>query len=174
MKLNIDQIRDDGLELVYQEPATHFDYLKENDSGVSISTPVHVTLFARKSSEGVTIKGMLEGTVTLACSRCLKTFTEKIDHSFYYNCLSEREIVNEVELSLEDVDTCYFSGAEIDVTALIYEQAALAVPMKPICKEDCKGLCPKCGADLNEGNCKCPREIINRRFEALKSVKVKK
>lgn len=171
MKLYIDQIPDEGLELDYQEPAEAFGSLGDE---LTVTTPVHVTLLARKSSGGVIVKGNLRGTVTLACSRCLKTFSEDISHDFYYNCLPEEAAEEGEELSMEDTDTYYYSGGEVDVAALVQEQVVLAVPMRPLCKEDCKGLCPKCGADLNQGDCGCQKAPVDIRLAALRELKINK
>lgn len=172
MKLNIEQISDDGLELDYQEPAESFSYLRGDSGELAVNAPVRVTLLARKSSGGVTVKGNIRGTVTLSCSCCLITFSEDISHDFYYNCLPEAAMEEVEELSNEDADTYYYSGGEIDVTALVQEQVALSVPLRPLCKEDCKGLCPKCGADLNQGECGCQKEPVDIRLAALKGLKI--
>lgn len=174
MKINVDQIREDGLELEFDVPADTFDYLKKDEYGLRINTPVHVALLAKTSSAGVIIKGTIRGVAALTCSRCLKQFEQKLDHGFSYDCLPEGEAEHEIELSMEDVDICYYTGMELDTAPLIQEQVALAFPMRPLCKDDCKGLCPKCGADLNQGDCGCDKGAMGLPFAALKGLKVNK
>jgi uncharacterized protein len=80
----------------------------------------------------------------------------------------------EVELAEQDLVSAVFSGDEIDLLPEIGEQVALAVPLKPLCSEQCKGLCPLCGADLNTAECGCSREPVNLKFAALKDFKVQR
>lgn len=174
MKLYVDQIPDEGLKLDYQEPAVSFDYLKEEvGAGAKVVGPIKISLSVKKGSNGVIVTGRLQGEASVTCSRCLEEITEDISHDFSYNCLSTEIMDEEEELSKESTDICYYSGGEIDVTGLIQEQAALALPMRPLCKEDCKGLCPKCGANLNLGDCGCKKKPMDLRFAALKDLKIK-
>ena len=74
----------------------------------------------------------------------------------------------------DDVDFAPFEGDEIDLGELFREQILLAIPMTPLCREECKGLCPVCGADLNAGECSCERGEIDPRWSALADLKDKK
>jgi uncharacterized protein len=172
MKLNVEQITDEGVELGYREPPQSFDYL-EREGELAVSEPVRVSLRAEKITGGVALSGVIQGRVSMSCSRCLERITEDISHEFSYDCLPA-EAIEEEELSVADTDVHYYSGGEIDISALVQEQVALAIPMRPLCKEDCKGLCPKCGANLNLGDCGCKKEAVDIRFAALKDLKIKK
>lgn len=177
MKLYVDQIPDEGLELDYQEPPDSFYYLKEEEkgAGAKIVGPVQVNISAGKTPGGIAIKGSLQGSAVMNCSRCIEELTKDISHDFFYNCLPEEAMEEEgEELSRESTDVCFYSGGEIDITALVQEQIAIALPMRPLCKEDCKGLCPKCGANLNRGDCGCQKGSVDLRFTALKGLKIKK
>jgi uncharacterized protein len=70
----------------------------------------------------------------------------------------EAEAGEKKELHGEELDVCFYEGGELDLSGLLKEQVLLGLPMKTVCSEDCKGLCPKCGMDLNEGRCNCPGE----------------
>lgn len=78
----------------------------------------------------------------------------------------------EVEASFDPatVDEDVYSGRELDLTAAVREQILLSVPASPLCREDCKGLCPKCGKDLNESECGCDRAVIDPRWAGLKAI----
>ena len=78
----------------------------------------------------------------------------------------------EIELSEQDLVSATYSGDEIDLTHELEEQVAMEIPLKPLCGEGCKGLCPVCGTDLNQAACSCQREQINLKFSALKDFKV--
>ena len=174
MKLYIDRIPDEGFEIDYQEPTESFEYLKHEEKGAGgiVGGPVHVKLLAKKTSGGVAISGRLQGDVSVICSRCLGEIALDVSHDFFYECLPAEAMEEEKEeLSRDSVDIHYYTGGEIDITALVQEQLALALPMRPLCKEDCKGLCPKCGANLNKGDCGCKKEAVDLRFAALKKLK---
>jgi len=174
MKLSEEKIPDEGLALDYHEPAGSFDYLNKEE-GAKIVGPIAVALQAQKGSGGVIISGQLQGSAVMTCGRCLDEITEDISHPFSYDCLPQEAIVEEKEELTEDaLDVCYYSGGEIDITALVHEQVALALPMRPLCKEDCKGLCPECGANLNKGDCGCRSGPVDLRLAALKNLKINK
>jgi len=82
----------------------------------------------------------------------------------------------EVEATFDPdtVDEESYQGKEIDLSPAVREQILLSVPAAPLCGEDCKGLCPKCGKDLNEGDCGCDRSVIDPRWAALKGIQLKK
>jgi uncharacterized protein len=67
-----------------------------------------------------------------------------------------------------------FAGEEIDLREVVQEQVIMAMPLRPLCDEACRGLCQNCGADLNEGSCACPPTDFSIKFSALKSFKAEK
>ena len=88
----------------------------------------------------------------------------------------EKKRGEEMEASFdpETVDEEAYAGKEIDLSAAVREQILLSVPASPLCRDDCKGLCPRCGRDLNEGDCGCDRAVIDPRWAALKGIQLKK
>jgi uncharacterized protein len=80
----------------------------------------------------------------------------------------------EVELRLEDIELIYFLGEEIDLRDGIQEQVVMTFPLRTVCAQTCKGLCPKCGADLNQGDCGCKHEPVSNKFAVLKNLKLDK
>ncbi len=128
----------------------------------------------------------LKGTLTLVshptCDRCLERYREEMiiplkTHlaPLYENERQrEREMEEgvEVELVKEDLDFSYYEGDRIHLDEVISEQLVLAQPMKHLCSENCKGLCQRCGKNLNEGPCSCREEHIDHRWDALKKFKV--
>lgn len=174
MKISVDKIPDEGLELNYQEPADSFDYLKTEEVGAGgkIVGPIVVAIQAKRRGGAIDISGQLLGSTAMTCSRCLDEFTEDISHSFVYNCLPDEGGEEEKEeLTIENMDVSYYNGGEIDITALVHEQVALALPMRPLCKDECEGLCTKCGANLNKGDCGCRKEPVDLRLAALNDLK---
>lgn len=96
----------------------------------------------------------LDVTVSCVCARCLKEFELPI-HRRILAVLSEDE-------SEDDPDVYALDGESVDVDEIIHTDFILNLNQSPLCKEDCKGLCPKCGADLNEGPCGCKKETDPR------------
>jgi uncharacterized protein len=126
-----------------------------------------------KLGENVLLRGRMRGRVTVPCARCLAPAA--VDVSGPLNMTYSPESAEMAEAKLEnpdeDVDFSTFDGETIDLGELFREQILLAIPMTPHCREDCKGLCPSCGQDWNEGLCTCERPT-DPRFSALKGLKL--
>jgi uncharacterized protein len=116
----------------------------------------------------------VETTVRLSCSRCLVEFDANVKSVFtlFYNKTSGLPLGEEQELTENDLISASYEGDYIDFTAEISEHVLMEIPFKPLCNEDCLGLCSNCGADLNSVNCGCNRTETNLKFAALKNFKV--
>ena len=120
----------------------------------------------------------LSGSVALSseCAVCLKGIDLSVPVDFSVTLSpagkAEKNQAEERELTSEDVGRLTYQGDVVDLDALLREQIILALPMFPRCSESCAGLCIKCGADLNNGDCGCERTEIDPRFAALKQVKL--
>ncbi|NLV76389.1 MAG: DUF177 domain-containing protein [Tissierellia bacterium] len=97
------------------------------------------------------------------CGRCLSPFIREED-----TVLSGRLIRNSDEILDEEDEVIYYDGEELDITEDIRDMVILSLPMKPLCSDTCKGLCPKCGTNLNEEKCNCVLEEIDPRLEKLR------
>jgi len=119
------------------------------------------------------VAGQLSGEVGLNCSRCVEPFTVPITTAFdlRYVPRAENTAEGEEEVEEDDLSTAFYDNDEIDLSQLIMEQFQLALPMKPLCAETCKGLCPNCGTNLNTGACDCNQKWEDPRFAALRSMK---
>jgi len=126
-----------------------------------------------KSDKTVYFNGSIKGSLALECSRCLKNFELPFDESVSSVFMPKTDFAEEgeeVELSGDDMDVQFYEGEEIDLFGPVRDQIALVAPMQPLCSEDCKGLCPKCGVDLNVENCGCQTMEIDPRLAALKKL----
>jgi uncharacterized protein len=125
-----------------------------------------------KADDRFRVTGDVRSTLELSCSRCLEPFTMPVHTSFdlRYVPQTANAGVGELEVGEDDLTTAYYEGESIDLEQLIREQLYLAVPMKPLCDEACKGLCPTCGNNLNAGPCDCKSEWVDPRLEALKGL----
>ena len=101
------------------------------------------------------------GDIMMPCSRCAKEFTRNVDISV--------DVKLKRNVDEEDPDTFLYENNEIVLNDILLEYILLQIPVKKLCKVDCKGLCPFCGKDLNEGKCKCKgQEDIDVRLTPLK------
>ena len=123
--------------------------------------------------------GTFKGHLVVACSRCVNPVKLAIDEKVHVTFMPPSEMPAEDEDEAEegaevregDLDVFPFDGEKLDLEPLFREQFVLAVPFAPLCAEDCKGLCPQCGIDLNSGTCSCEKPI-DPRLAALKGLKL--
>jgi uncharacterized protein len=125
--------------------------------------------------------GTFKGHLTVACSRCVGPVKLALDEKLRVTFMppgempeeEEAEAVGEdgAEVREEDLDVFPYDGEQIDLEPLLREQFVLAVPFAPLCREECKGLCPQCGIDRNTGTCSCEKPI-DPRLAALKGLKL--
>lgn len=123
-----------------------------------------------KDRDRYRLTGGLQTTVELVCSRCLESFRIPIDAPIDLRYLPRGENAGEGEREIEEEDltTAYYRDEQIDLGQLVREQIWLAMPMKPLCREDCQGLCPVCGVNRNLGRCQCESEWGDPRLAGLK------
>jgi uncharacterized protein len=125
----------------------------------------------------VHVRGELDGRVTVECGRCLDRYPVDIDQKvdlFYLPRLAERPEDEEEEVELDDHDVVvgYYEGEKLDLGEMVREQLLLTLPMKRLCRQECRGLCPTCGRNRNADSCACPapEEPIDPRFEPLRKL----
>jgi uncharacterized protein len=137
-------------------------------SGVNLVEPLEVDLTARSVGDGVLLRGRLRATVERECRRCLAGVRQPVDDTvdMLFAPIGE----DEDELGGE-VYPLPARGQELDVTDAVREQLLLRAPQYVLCEEACRGLCPQCGTNLNEGSCDCVSEAAPSPWDALKQVK---
>jgi len=119
------------------------------------------------------LRARLDYEQTLACHRCLEPVVEPVSTEVELMLEVEggQPMGGEHELGEDDLGVVQVDGEIFDPAPLLREQLLLAVPMKPLCRDDCKGLCPHCGADRNEGTCGCKDDWVDPRWAALAKLK---
>jgi uncharacterized protein len=140
---------------------------------MEIRGPVKGTLKISKTGHQVLVRGRVNGQVQLTCARCLTDFTVEIDEEVDVELRPAFDLdrdARERELGSDDLDVEFFRGDALDVGHLAAEQVSLAIPMKPLCREECAGICPQCGADRVAGSCSCEPDT-DPRWSALKDLK---
>ena len=164
-----------------REPHRHVERTDEPsafgaDEIFRIVSPVELAFDLHKDQEKVRIAGTVKTALELDCSRCLEGFAVPIDASFdlLYIPASGAPDTEEKEIEEDDLDTAYYRDGIIDLADLVREQLYLALPMKPLCQEACRGLCPECGTNLNFGTCTCAPVWEDPRLAPLKALARKK
>lgn len=140
--------------------------------GVRAVSPVSLVVDVRRDDEKVRVAGRLQTVLELDCSRCLEAFPVPVNAAFdlLYVPASANTGAEEQEIEEDDLDTAYYRDGVIDLADLVREQLYLALPMKPLCQEACRGLCPECGTNLNSGACTCTHEWEDPRLAPLKAL----
>lgn len=178
MKVRVDEIRDKVLDLSAEEEVTDYPTLAalQESGGCAFLSPLRLHLSVAREYDHIRVEGRVETRTRLACSRCLAEYEAEIDSPFTIFYMRSAGVAQdeEVELAEQDLISVTFAGDEIDFTNEIAEQVLMEIPFKPLCKEECRGLCANCGADLNTTECGCSRSQANLKFSALKNLKVEK
>jgi uncharacterized protein len=138
-----------------------------------IDAPVRLAFDILKDGSQFHLVGHVASALTLACGRCLDDIALPVDLPFDLLYLPHQDNAGEEEVEVEDDDltTAFYRNDEIDLGQLVLEQFYLAVPMKPLCRESCRGLCPECGTNLNTATCSCVHEWTDPRLESLRALR---
>ncbi len=125
--------------------------------------------------EDIRLVGELVTSVEVACARCLEPVTRAISRKFDLLYRPQGADAGREELSVTqaEADIGYYTGDGLLLEDVLREQILLAVPLKVVCREDCKGLCPQCGQNLNQGACSCESKPPDPRWDALRGLKDK-
>jgi uncharacterized protein len=162
----IEELRDEPLHVRHTYAPADLPF---RDEGAVLSTPVLIEFVLTHKKQDLHLDGSVQTGIGCKCSRCLKEFEVPLHTRFDVFYLPQPKWLKdqEIELKYEEMDIGYYDGARLDVDQLTVEQIELALPMKFICSESCKGLCYNCGADLNQGVCLCDRDQTDHRLAVL-------
>jgi len=135
--------------------------------------PLEVRATAELVDGRIRISGALHTRLELVCARCLDVVLEEVSRDFdlYYRPVSTIAREEEVHLKVDDTEIGFFQGDGLFLADVLAEQVNLALPMKAICRSDCRGLCPHCGANLNNEECRCETHAADPRMAPLARLK---
>jgi DUF177 domain-containing protein len=160
----------DGLRFEHQYQAGELD---TRGFDFELQGPVSVTGRVDRAGMDMRLRGEIKASLVAPCDRCLREVPLSLDIPFDLLYAPEDPGANrtgEIELQERDLDFSVYQNDEIDLDELVLEQLELSLPSRVLCREDCQGLCPQCGADLNTEKCNCP-ENIDPRWQALADLK---
>ena len=148
--------------------------LSLGDDSLRLASAVEVAGEVSRKGEQVRLGGKASTVVEAPCDRCLRPVALPVEILFDLRYVpAERGGADEeaAELTEEDLNFSVYEGDAIDVDELVREQVLLALPTRLLCSDECKGLCPVCGADLNKETCACEQKEVDPRWAALAALK---
>ena len=153
------------------------DQLEIDQAGLSVNVDITVNGSLNRIDDDVYLNGTIKTSVVASCSRCLDTLSCPINSGLKAHFVPSDDrftAVRDVELHASDIDAEIYENQQIDLTQSIRDSILLAVPVICLCNKDCKGICFRCGKNLNQGLCKCQNEsFADSRLESLKIFKDK-
>ena len=135
------------------------DELDITDTDLKVTAPIQLEGVVENAGGVILLKADVKTEIERTCGRCLKVFTEPLAAQVVEKLAGAENIENDAFIYESDL---------LDITEPVRESLLLAVPLQSLCREDCRGLCPVCGADRNEGDCGCDATTVDPRLAALK------
>jgi uncharacterized protein len=148
-----------------------------SDTGLRQKTAMRVEGLAEllSSVEEIRLRGTLATEMEGDCERCLEPAVAPVRWSFdlFYRPAEDVSSAGEISLKEGEVEIGFYDGDGLDLKEVLREQVLLAMPMQHLCREDCRGLCPQCGANRNLVACSCAPEVVDERWAALRRLSAK-
>ncbi len=140
---------------------------------VTIKGDIQARVEVARHAAQTDVSGVITGSSEIECTRCLKPVERPIDIRFDVSFVTEENYTDSKETEVRDaeLEVAVFEGEILDLGELVREQILLDLPEQIFCREDCKGLCPKCGVDRNLIDCNCDDDEIDPRWAALRNLK---
>jgi len=166
--LSLEKVFDEPVAFAFELPVSVRDLEREPLLEIS---PARFEGEVARIEGGFSLDGHLVYSGRLECIRCLVPYPFGEDQRFRLALYRRPALApEERELEKADLDAYFFDEPEVAVSPIVEERIQLAVPMKPLCRPDCRGLCPQCGVDLNRESCHCVTEALDPRWDALRAL----
>jgi uncharacterized protein len=174
MIIDLRSITHDTQRFEFSLDADWWNSADQHDQPRTLDTPLLVRVEIYKTGERYILRGEIIGGFNMICDRCLESYHNDITTDFHIVLASPVAEFNrtEMELSEKDMQVGFINGEEMDLREIVREQIYLSLPVKSLCRENCLGLCPDCGANLNIKPCECSRDQGHPGFLKLKKVKI--
>jgi uncharacterized protein len=177
MRIRVDEIPETGRLLHFHWDESRLRQLQAPDDPlpIGLDRPAQVDLEIYQHPDHIRIHGNIQALLGFSCHRCLESYSRLLDLPVEVFLVKEKKEAEsseeEVELEADDLEYEFFDGEVVDIDLLVASQIFLALPFKALCSEDCKGICPRCGANLNLEACSCPKDQEDSPFAALRAIK---
>jgi len=173
VKLRVDDIKGEASAIAFAEAEGPINLTLEEGPvhEFRIAGPVTVELSYYRVGTELFFEGGFKAMTVASCARCAEEFVTSSTRKFRY-ILVPRALAGIGDGRGDDLEFAVYDGDEVDLTPLVQEQVLLALPTRPLCKEDCRGLCPQCGINLNEHQCECRTGQPESRLAVLRTLKL--
>lgn len=165
MIIDIDRLPDEGLNIRKDFEFFNSELIEEDAVFIE---PVEADVSLKRLGEELLIKGRINTRVSFICCRCLSPYEYQVDSHFDLVYLPEELEEVKDQLEDEDLNKLFYYHRKIDLKDVVLEQLNLTFPVRPLCSEDCQGICPVCGKIIDEGHCSCAVDRSDPRLEKLK------
>jgi uncharacterized protein len=175
--IKVDTIPVNGLFVDFLlDPVWLKEIAQDRPLGFVPSGPVEVHGELTRTGQGILFRGRIKGIIRLQCSRCLESFLKAVEESVGLEWRLISPLPNssgreEAGVQIEDLETGLIQDGVLDLAESILEEVILTVPIQPLCRESCLGLCPVCGENKNMNLCNCKSKGGNSPFSVLKNLK---
>ena len=187
LRIRLERITDTPLELAFEaSPAWWREHCgTQHDLGADLVAPLAISVRAHRMLDDLYLEGKIEGQAEFVCGRCLTRYGAPIRESFRLvlepagsrvpaDPEGAEGLARDGLYLSEELETGWFQGDEIRLDPFIREVLALVVPVQPLCREDCRGLCPQCGIDRNTESCECQEQRVASPFAILEKLRTPK
>jgi uncharacterized protein len=145
---------------------------RPEDTDVSFLSPIEYDLTVSKSGVNLWVQGPIQARLALSCARCLEEFAFSVRTEMEIELLPRESAPSapELELKTEEMNAYYYEGEAIDLDPFVFEEVMLNMPIKALCSEACKGICPICGKNLNLEECRCEKtgtSVLGEKFKSF-------
>ncbi|MFO8033300.1 MAG: DUF177 domain-containing protein [Desulfohalobiaceae bacterium] len=172
MWLDLSNIPEQGHEYAFWEQSLWSVPIQEFGLEVEITSPLQALVFLLPQKKGCFIQGTLTGRVSLPCCRCAESAEIILDNRFHIlESLEQRD--EQDRLGPEFLRT-RAGILELNLGGILWEQFVLSLPVKHLCRQDCQGICPGCGLNLNQAHCQCKSAQGDPRLEIFRNLKINK
>ncbi|MDD4237702.1 MAG: DUF177 domain-containing protein [Desulfotomaculaceae bacterium] len=163
LQLDVARLKRSPGESVSFEIIAEMPPLKMAVEKISFDGPVKAVLNATNTGQTIMVEGTVSGMLQLNCCRCLEPFSYSFEVPF-------AEIYTTAVDEAKDEEAIPFSGDVLDITPEVLKDLIMELPMKAVCHEECQGLCPGCGQNLNQGRCGCEVTEVDPRLSVLRDI----
>ena len=174
MKIPVDDIKTFPSEVQFAEEVEELNRLliQDGEAGYHLTRPLQISTVHVRSGDELLFSGTIRGELIGQCARCVEEYPLPLARQFSVILKPQRTLGRELELNHEELEASFYSGEMIDLSALVREQTLLALPSQPLCREDCRGLCAQCGANLNLESCTCQPAWRDPRLAILSTLRL--
>lgn len=174
MKISLDSITESPKEIKFAERIDQLNLIYGEDEVRDFHFPafLDVDLVYYRSGRDLFFQAWLRGAVEGVCSRCLKRYSFPLEKRFDFVLSPDPVSAKSRELNRDEMGLSFYAAEEINLSPYIREQVLLALPMRPLCEDNCHGLCVSCGANLNEESCHCASSSGDPRMAFFRTLKL--